>query len=113
MRYALKLGLPAIEERVTGLGAALREDLSKIAGVTLRDLGETRCGLVSFDKAGEDAGALVARLAAKGMNISTSTAKNARLDLATRGLTSVVRASVHYYNTQDEIERFCAAVGNA
>ncbi len=47
------------------------------------------------------------------MNISTSTAKNARLDLATRGLTSVVRASVHYYNTQDEIARFVDAVERA
>ncbi len=112
VRYALKLGLPAIENRVTELGAALREGLSGIAGVTLRDLGERRCGIVSFDKEGEDPAALAARLRRDGINISTSTANNARLDLAARGLASVARASVHYYNTQAEIGRFCAAVRN-
>jgi cysteine desulfurase / selenocysteine lyase len=110
VRYATKLGLPAIESRVTELGTALRESLSKVAGVTVRDLGEKRCGIVSFDKSGEEPAALVARLGRKSMNISTSTAAYARLDLAARGLSSVARASLHYYNTQAEIERFCAAV---
>ena len=42
--------------------------------------------------------------------MSVSTASYARLDLEPRGLASVVRASVHAYNTEDEIDRFCAAL---
>ena len=110
VRYAMRLGMPAIERRVTALGDLLRAGLNEIDGVTVRDLGAQRCGIVSFDKAGEAPEALAKRLHRAAINISTSTAAFARLDLGARGLGAVARASVHYYNTEAEIERFCAAV---
>ena len=36
--------------------------------------------------------------------------EHARLDMEERGLESLVRASVHYYNSEDEVERFCDAL---
>ena len=45
-------------------------------------------------------------LAQKGINISISPANSTLLDFSDRGLQKVLRASVHYYNTEDELDRF-------
>ena len=44
------------------------------------------------------------------INVSISTAASQRADFEGRGLDSVVRASVHYYNTEGEIEQMVAAL---
>ena len=56
---------------------------------------------------------LAARSRAQHINISVSTIDFARFDFAARGLDAVARASVHYYNTDDELERFVDAVAPA
>ncbi len=43
------------------------------------------------------------RLRERGVNLSTSSTAGTRLDAAARGLPTVVRASPHYYNSEDEI----------
>ena len=40
------------------------------------------------------------------VNVSTSTRSSAVLDMDRRHLDEVVRASVHYYNTDEELEAF-------
>jgi selenocysteine lyase/cysteine desulfurase len=51
-----------------------------------------------------------ASLAAVGVNVSIVSAPSARLDLESRGIDEMIRASVHYFNTDDEIERLVATV---
>lgn len=110
VRYALDLGMDAIEARIKALGAGLRDRLSGVPGVTVHDLGRDRGGIVTFLKAGLTAEEIKHRLADRGMNVSVSPARSAQLDLPGRRLDALVRGSVHYYNSEDEIDRFCDAV---
>jgi cysteine desulfurase / selenocysteine lyase len=111
--YALGWGVEAIWERVQALAALLREGLAQIPGVIVRDRGVQRCGLVTFTLDRLDPTQIETALAAQQINVSVSTLTSTRLDMEKRGLESVVRASVHYYNTEGEVERFCAALVEA
>jgi selenocysteine lyase/cysteine desulfurase len=106
VEYALAIGIDAIAARVTALAAGLRERLATVPGLTLHDQGADRCGIVTFTIAGTDPFELAARLRARHINISVSTIDFARYDFEARGLDAVDRASVHYYNTEEELDRF-------
>ena len=111
VRYARKIGLENIELRVSLLASALRFALGSIPGITLHDQGAQKCGIVTFTKDGEDAEAIRARLHKSQINVSTTGRSSALLDFDARGLSSIVRASVHYYNTEAEIGRFVDVLG--
>ncbi len=105
--YAREIGLPAIEERITYVANQLRTSLSEIDGVNVLDLGTGKCGIVTFDVEGESPTDLSHRLRESGVNISVTGPESAQLDFAERDITELARASVHYLNTETEIERFC------
>jgi cysteine desulfurase/selenocysteine lyase len=108
--YALAWGLPAIRERVYMLAGQLRERLAARPGVTLRDKGAERCGIVTFTAEGCAAALIKQVLRSEAINVSVSSYTGTRLDMEDRKLPGVVRASLHYYNSEEEIERFCAAL---
>jgi cysteine desulfurase/selenocysteine lyase len=109
--HAVALGLVAIAERVGGLAEQLRADLSGLAGVTVHDGGVRRSGIVTFTVEGVAPIAVVEGAAAAGINVSASDASMYRLDLEAPNPTSRVRASPHYYNTEEELARFVEVVG--
>ena len=108
--YALAWGLEPIRDRVYGLAEALRVALSDIPGAEIHDLGQEKCGIVSFSLNQLDVESVRRQLAAKRINVSTSTVQSTRLDMEDRGIGELVRASVHYFNTGNEIGEFAAAV---
>jgi cysteine desulfurase / selenocysteine lyase len=109
-RYATDLGLGAIWQRVQSLAARLRDRLAQIPGVQVCDQGRIRCGIVSFVRQGISPEAVKAGLARQRINVSVSDAAWTRLDMDERGIPALVRASVHYYNTDEEIDTFIDAL---
>jgi selenocysteine lyase/cysteine desulfurase len=109
-RYALDIGLDAIAERVSRLGRQLRSELDNVKGVSTHDRGDRRCAIVTFAKSGVPARDLAHRLRASRINVSVIIREHARLDLGRRGLEGLVRASVHYFNTEEEIARLIEVV---
>ena len=108
--YALDWGLDAIAVRVTAMAESLRASLGAIPGVTVHDIGRWRCGIVTFTVAGIAAAVVPEALRAQRMNTWITSPGSTLLDATRRRLPDMVRASVHYYNDEDEVLRFCEAV---
>lgn len=108
--YALSLDIETTSARLADLAARLRTGLEALDRVEVHDKGARRGGIVTFTVDGVDAASVQAQLTAKRINTSTSGPDRARLDLEPRGLPTVIRASMHYYNSEDEIDAVVAAV---
>jgi selenocysteine lyase/cysteine desulfurase len=108
--HALALGLDAIADRVSGLAERLRRQLASLDGVDVHDGGTRRCGIVTFTSHRTTPADIKERAAAVGVNVSVTEAPWARLDMAAPRPTVVARASPHYYNTEDELDRLVEVV---
>lgn len=106
IEYALAVGIAEIQERVTSLAVRLRKLLVGLDRVRVHDQGRERSGIVLFGVEGTDVRELVAGLRANAVNTSAASSQTSQLDLGARGIDAGVRASVHYYNTEAEQDRF-------
>jgi cysteine desulfurase / selenocysteine lyase len=104
--YALEWRVPAINARVIPLAERLRQKIAEIPGARIHDLGRERCGIVTFSSDFVGAEAIRESLLKRNINVTVATKEATRLDMAPRGLDEIVRASVHYYNTDEEVEKF-------
>ena len=108
--YALSWGLPEIYSRIRFLADKLRESLGEIDGVTLRDKGPEKCGIVTFSIEGVDAAKFQKQMRLKNINVGVSMRNGAVIDLDDWGVDSITRSPVHYYNSENEIEFFAKEV---
>ena len=109
--YAMDVGVADIWERIQGLGSMTRMLLDDVDGVAVRDLGAVKCGIVTFEVDGRHALEVRELLSERSINVSISTPLSAPVDMHERGIDGLVRASVHAFNTEEEIDEFAAAIG--
>ncbi|HLR26090.1 MAG TPA: aminotransferase class V-fold PLP-dependent enzyme, partial [Fodinibius sp.] len=88
----------------------LRSKLEQIDGFTVRDIGQRQSGIVTFTAEQHSAETIKDKLADDQINVSISPKSSTLMDMKNRGLDQVVRASVHYYNTAEEIDRLATAL---
>jgi selenocysteine lyase/cysteine desulfurase len=108
--YALNIGIDRIWRRIQELSGLLRQKLSSIGSITLHDIGNDKCGIVTFSVDRLDPTLIKNKLAEKNINVSVGLAKSTLYYMSKHNLTAVVRASIHYYNTEEEIGIFCDAL---
>ncbi|WP_159943480.1 MULTISPECIES: aminotransferase class V-fold PLP-dependent enzyme [unclassified Nocardiopsis] len=101
--YALGVGMAAIQERVVSLAAYARERLGRLAGVRVLDRGRVRSGIVTFTVEGVEAERVRRGLREAGVHVSVSRLDNQVWERE-RAVGEAVRASVHYYNTEEEVD---------
>jgi selenocysteine lyase/cysteine desulfurase len=109
-RYAVAVGMEAIEGRTPALGARLRDGLAGIDGVRVLDRGRVRCAIVTFTLQGWRPEPLKEALAARRINASTALREHAVFDFDEKGVDWCIRLSPHYYNTEGEVDEVLAAV---
>ena len=111
--YALQWGLEATWTRIQQLADTLRAELADVAGVVIADQGQTRCGIVTFTVGDASASAIKSALATSNIHVTVSDGSGTRVSYDRRGISETVRASVHYFNTDEEVHKFVAALSNA
>jgi selenocysteine lyase/cysteine desulfurase len=109
--YALEVGLDWIEPRVRQLADLTRQRLADLPGVRVLDQGRDLCGIVTAYCPGWNTKALMAWMSQHGINVRVSPEFVAQIDFPKKGVEWALRISPHYYNTEEEIERAVAVLG--
>ena len=108
--YALDLTVEKTSIRLKALAEILRSKLASLNQLSIHDQGKDKGGIVTFSIEGLKSEVVSQKLRAQKINTSTTAPGAARFDLDHRGIPTVVRASTHYYNSEEEIDCFVSAV---
>lgn len=112
--YTLSLGQENITQRILHLGKRLRTGLKSIPHIQLQEHGECVSGIIAFTVSDVTPERVQEYLAncPKRINVSCSRFNSTFIDMQSRGLEAVVRASVHAYNSEEEIDTLLNALEN-
>jgi selenocysteine lyase/cysteine desulfurase len=109
-RYALAQDIVLCGARAFALAARLRDSLARIPGCRVLDRGRTTSAIATAAFEGCDSQDVVTRLRESNVNTSATFRRWAWFDMTDKGVEHAVRISPHYYNTEEEIDRFIEIV---
>ncbi len=110
-KEAIAWGTADIEERVVELAAGLRHRLRE-AGFEVFDVGRLQGAIVTTHVPGMSADEARDLLFERGVTVSVTTPSSTRIDAERRSLPDLLRLSVHYYNTEAELDRAVAELSD-
>ena len=108
--YALEVGLDTARNRAWQLAAYVRRRLAAIPGVKVLDRGPELCAIATASVAGWNTADIKLRLRAQRINTSSPQREDAVIDMDSKGASSALRISPHYYNTEEEVDTAVAAL---
>ena len=112
LHYANDIGIENIWDRIQSLSAYLREGLSDIKKVKNHDGHGIKSGIISLTIKDSKPRYLHAKLKESKINSSISPGFTSLLDMKKKKLKSSNRLSVHYYNTEKEIDKAIKVISN-
>lgn len=104
-RYALEVGVEAIQARAWALAADLRQRLGALPAARVLDRGPELCAIVTVEFGDQDPADLMRALRKRGINTTAQGPSDALLDYQAKGAArGSLRLSPHYFNTEAEVE---------
>ena len=107
VEYLLNTGIERVWQRVQYIADVFRQRLQAMDGIIVHDQGDVLSGIVTFSVQGIPATEIRAKLAAKNISVHPGLVNSTLYYMNRKGLNGIVRASVHYYNTEEEIDLVC------
>lgn len=108
--YLLSLDVTAAMNRTIEMADYLRQKLEAVESVTIADPEGPRAAIVTFEIDGHDPVEVKAALAKQRISVNVASVVHTRLDLESRGIESLLRASPQYYTLPEELDRFVEAI---
>lgn len=112
VEYIQEIGIAAIRDRIQRLTAYAIERLRRISSLELYGASDlnTQAGILSVNLKGKDPNHVAKTLDQRGRIIVGSGNHGSTLALREIGVDGTVRISLHYYNTEDEIDKLASCL---
>lgn len=109
-RYYLEIGPAKVWSRIQQLATQLRIGLSELPGVVVRDKGRVKGGIVTFTMEGKDPDVIQRELMKSNLQLSVARSGTSWFDFPARRIETMLRASVHYFLLEEEVEKLIERV---